>query len=246
MRFSLFEAYDDLLLHTVTDRTGGVSASPFDTLNLALHVGDDPRSVIENRTILARREGFLIENLIYMEQVHKDRIVEIDHPFYNKIPECDALITDRSNIPLMVMVADCLPLLFFDPQRKVIAVAHAGRNGTFLGIASKVTKRMHERYGCDKEAILVGIGPGIHACCYEVGREIVDIVVKSYGEKYVEQRGERFFLDLPRMNFDQLRDAGVARKHIEIASRCSCCEREYFSYRREGTTGRFAGVMMLR
>lgn len=246
MRFALFDPHKESLLYAITDRYGGVSEAPYDTLNLALHVGDDPKNVIENRTLLARKLGFNVQNLIYMEQVHSDRIEEIEHPFYNKISECDALITDRENIPLMVMVADCLPLLFFDPKQKVIAVAHAGRNGTFLGIGAKVAERMIQRYGCRAENILVAIGPGIHSCCYEVGPEIVDIVTKSYGEKYVKKRSGKMFLDLPQMNFDQLMDAGIDAQNIEISACCSCCDEAYFSYRREGTTGRFAGVMMLR
>ncbi len=246
MQFSLFAPFHERLLHLVTNRHGGVSEAPYATLNLALHVGDDPAKVVQNRLRLAERAGFDAKNLIYMDQVHGAHIAEITHPFENKIERCDALITDRSDIALMVMVADCLPLLFFDPVRSVIAVAHAGRNGTFLRIGAKVVERMCDRYGSRSEEILVAIGPGIHRCCYEVGPEIADIVTQEFGAHYLQEREGRMFLDLVGMNVDQLRAAGVAPEHIEASGICSCCDREYFSYRREGRTGRFAGVMMLK
>ena len=109
-----------------------------------------------------------------MRQIHSDKIIIVDpaqHNFENP-PECDALITDKINIPLMVMVADCTPVLFFDPIKKVIAVAHAGRAGALKQIVPKTINKMSITYGTLAKNVLVVLGPSIGACCYEVGESI--------------------------------------------------------------------------
>ncbi|HIP02915.1 MAG TPA: peptidoglycan editing factor PgeF [Campylobacterales bacterium] len=235
----IFTQFEDSLFFTVTSRYGGVSKTPYDSLNLALHVKDSPKNVLENRTITSEKYNFLIENLIYMEQTHSANIAVIKDASMNRIENCDALITNVKNIPLMVMVADCIPILLYDPKKSVIAVVHAGRNGTFNEIAKKTVLKMVDVFGCETSDILVCLGASIHKCCYEVGEEIARLV----DEKYKEKRDEKWYLDLHSMNVDQLRSVGI--KNIEISSICTCCDEDYFSYRREGITGRFAGIMKL-
>jgi len=237
----IFAKYEDNLFFTITNRYGGVSPKPYESLNLALHVEDDPKNVLENRTILAEKYNFILQNLIYMEQTHSSNIALINDSSMNKIENCDALITNVKNIPLMVMVADCIPILFYDPVKNVIAVAHAGRNGTFNEIAKKTIVKMVDEFGCNAKDILVHLGASIHECCYEVGEEIAKIV----DERYVSKRDERWYLDLHSMNVNQLQKVGILKKNIEVSSTCTCCDKDYFSYRREGVTGRFAGVMVL-
>ncbi len=246
MESKLFEPFTKDLLYGVSDRHGGVSEAPYDTLNVALHVGDQPIRVLKNREILSNKWDFILQNLIYMDQVHGNCVEVIEDPLRNKIEACDALITDLKNIPLMVMVADCVPLLFFDPSKRVIGVAHAGRNGTLLNIAQSVIDRMQDRYGVDPADLRVHIGTSIGVCCYEVGEDIADIVKKSGGEAFVVKRSNKYFLDLKEMNHQQLLEAGVRDVHIEISPLCTVCEKDFFSYRREGRTGRFCAVMMLR
>ena len=235
----IFTKFEDSLFFTVTSRYGGVSEAPYDSLNLALHVKDKPKNVLENRTIVSQKHNFIIENLIYMDQTHSANIEVIKDCSTNRIENCDALITNVKNIPLMVMVADCIPILLYDPKKNVIAVVHAGRNGTFNEIAKKTVLKMVDLFECEALDILVYLGASIHKCCYEVGEEIARLVEKKYKEK----RDEKWYLDLHSMNVDQLRSVGI--KDIEISSICTCCDEDYFSYRREGITGRFAGIMKL-
>ncbi len=246
MEFEILKPYSEKLLCFQSDRHGGVSKAPYNTLNLALHVGDDPKSVIENRVILSQKVGFEIKNLIYMDQVHSNRIEVIEHAMVNKIDACDGLITQETNIPLLVMVADCIPMLFYDPTKNLIGIAHAGRNGTFQKIAAEMVEKMKREFDTDPRDLLVVMGTSIHRCCYEVGKEIASIVTANFGENYLEIREGRSYLDLQSLNFDQLLEAGVLREHIEISPVCSCCDENYFSYRREGVTGRFGMVAMLR
>lgn len=246
MRFHLFDTYSHELFCEISNRHGGISPKPYDTLNLALHVGDDPINVLKNRTILSEEYHFILENLIYMDQTHSDNIHIVEDTAINKIENCDAIITNQRNIPLMVMVADCIPVMIYDPQNRVIAAVHAGRNGTFKDIAVKTIQKMHEHFQTNFHEVLVGLGPSIHDCCYEVGTEIVDIVQRSFGEKYIKTRASKTYLDLQTLNFDRLTEAGVDPKHIEISPVCTSCDTNYFSYRREHITGRFAGVIKLK
>ena len=236
----IFRQFEDSLFFTVTSRYGGVSEAPYDSLNLALHVDDNPKNVLENRVLLAEKHNFLIENLIYMEQTHSVNIAVIKDSSVNRVENCDALITNVKNIPLMVMVADCIPILVYDPKKNVIAVVHAGRNGTFNEIGKKSVLKMVNEFGCEVSDILVYIGASIKKCCYEVGAEIARLV----DGKYIEKRDEKLYLDLHSMNIDQLRCIGI--EDIEIAPTCTCCDKDYFSYRRDGITGRFAGIMKLK
>ena len=246
MTFDIFKPYEKELFCAVSDRHGGVSPAPYNTLNIALHVGDQPVNVLKNRTELAFRWDFLIENLIYMDQTHSDHIQIIEDTAINKIENCDAIITAQRNIPLMVMVADCIPMMIYDPKKRVIGAVHAGRNGTFLNIGVKTIRRMQEHFGTDPADVRIALGPSIHVCCYEVGPEIADIVQKSFENSYIEEREGKTFLNLQQYNVDRLQEAGVKTQNIEVSPVCTCCDKNYFSYRREGVTGRFAGVIKLK
>ena len=237
----LFTKYEKELFFTVTSRYGGVSQKPYESLNLALHVEDNPKDVLQNRTILTKKHNLILQNLIYMEQTHSANIAIIKDSSQNRIENCDGLITDVKNIPLMVMVADCIPILFYEPKKQVIAVAHAGRNGTFNHIAKKTIVKMIEEFDCETKDILVYLGASIHECCYEVGEKIAKLV----DEKYITNKDERYYLDMHSINVDQLVEVGVLKEHIEVDVTCTCCDGDYFSYRREGKTGRFAGVLKL-
>ncbi len=223
-----------------TDRKGGVSASPYDTLNLAYHTGDNPASVQENRKLLKSKMG--VERVFYMEQVHGCEVAVVDTKSPDTLPSCDAVVTSASNIALAVMVADCIPILLSDSDRGVIAAVHAGRNGTFLNIAAKSIQKMAKEFGSDPEKIEAKLGPSIHGCCYEVSEELAQIARKNFTSKYVNGR----YLDLQGINEKQLMEAGVKKSNIEISPICTCCDKNYFSYRREGVTGRFAGIIWMK
>ena len=225
--------------HLFTDRHGGVSRPPYDSLNLGDHVGDDPAVAAKNRRRLQTRIGGL--PIVWMEQVHGDRIVDA-RSANDRVGRCDAIVTDRPGIALAVMVADCIPILMADTQRGVVAAVHAGRNGTLLDIAPKTVAHMVAHYGCRVDDIDVWMGPAIGVCCYEVSEQIAKIVAKSRGERYMNGR----YLDLKSLNRDCLIAAGIDAKRVHISDTCTCCDDNYFSYRREGVTGRFAGIIGLK
>jgi len=104
---------------------------------------------------------------------------------------------------------------------------------------------MIKEFESNPKDIVVSLGPSIKECCYEVGEDLADIAKKSFGEKYVIKRGGSFYLDLQTLNLDQLKSVGVKEENVEISSVCTCCDKNYFSYRRDGVTGRFAGVIKL-
>ncbi len=246
MEFGKFRKFDDRIFHTITDRYGGVSKAPYDSLNLALHVGDTIQDVLENRIRLSEKYDFSIKNLIYMDQVHGNRVAVIDDAMNNRIDNCDAIITRARKIPLMVMVADCIPIMIYEKEKHVIAAIHAGRNGTFLKIVQETILNMQEVFECKAEDMVAGLGPSIQRCCYEVGRDLADIALKNFGEGAMVQKGDKLYLDLQTMNLSQLLEMGVKEENIEISPSCTACDENYFSYRREGKTGRFVGLIMLR
>lgn len=222
-----------------TDRNGGVSRPPYQSFNLAFHTGDDPAAVKRNREILKKRTG--VSSIVWMDQVHGDRVETVDISTPSPLLACDAIVTDESDLALAVMVADCIPILLSDKTKGVIAAIHAGRNGTLKEIAKKTVETMQKNFGSTPADIEAKLGPSICERCYEVSKQIADIVKKSFGSSYVNGR----YLNLRRLNFDQLTGAGLKPEKIEISDICTKCTEEYFSYRKEGVTGRFAGVIWI-
>lgn len=209
--------------------------------NLAYHVGDIKQNVDRARIELAQKLNYDNNSLKYMDQVHGNdvKIVNEQQNLYT----CDALITDKKETPLMVMVADCIPILFFDGEKGVIAAAHAGRNGVYLNIAANVIKKMKKDFNCHVENINIVLGPSIQKCCYEVSQELADIAVKNFGKEFESNR----FIDLQGIVKKQLIEAGIDENNIEISNICTKCgSGDYFSYRADKSCGRFAGIIMLR
>lgn len=176
-----------------------------------------------------------------MEQIHSD-IVKTISPETN-VQTCDGLITNKLNTPLMVMVADCIPLLFYDHTKKVIGVAHAGRAGTFKNISANTIKKMNQEYQCNPKDIEVVLGPSIEKCCYEVSEDLASQAISLFGEKYVNKRN----IDLQGINKMQLMNAGILLKNITTEQICTkCSEEPYFSYRNDKNCGRFAGIIIMK
>ena len=236
------------LTHAFTTKDGGISKPPYSSLNLAFHVGDDRESVIKNHNTLAKNLAYDRKKLIHMKQVHSNLVIKIDNSYnFDNPPQCDALITNRVNTPLIVMVADCAPILFYDDVKKVIAAAHAGRQGTFLNIIQNIVNSFKNEFNSNTSDIIVSIGASIGSCCYEVGDEISDEAKKLDFEYAMTKRKNSFYLNISKILKTQLRDAGIKEENIEISSECTCCKNnKYFSYRADGVTGRFCGVIELR
>lgn len=245
------------LTHFVTSRSGGVSLPPYNSLNLGLHTADNPADVLANRALLAEATGIAKDKFLYASQVHSGDVKIIDKTaiergVLSQNPRTDATITALPGICLMVMVADCVPVLLFDPVKNVSAVIHAGWRGTVHQITSNTIRAMVEHFGCDPADILAGIGPSIGPCCYEVGEDVRAFVEQSFGtsEDYFvpHKHASKPHFDLWYANRKQLTESGVKPENIETSELCTKCNQEiFFSSRASGgITGRFAaGICIL-
>lgn len=216
--------------------------------NLAYHVNDNPLHVESRHIKLAQDLSYDKSSLIHMKQIHSNILhVVNDEDDFNNPPTCDALITNKLNTPLMVMVADCSPILFYDDKKKVIAVAHAGRKGAFKNIIKSVLKSFKSDFSSDISALHVAIGPSICKPCYEVGVEIYKEAKDMQLEYAIEKRDNSYYLDIRKILKKQLLDMGVKEKNIDISDECNCCKNDkYFSYRKNKNTGRFAGIIQIK
>jgi YfiH family protein len=209
--------------------------------NLAFHITNNKTDVINARKDLCKKHNLSYDNLKYMNQVHNNDVQIVNHN--QNLYTCDALITNLKNTPLMVMVADCIPLLFHDDIKNVIGVAHAGRNGTYLDISSNVIKQMCTEFNCDVKNIKVELGASIQKCCYEVSYELAQIARVNFGNNVVNNRN----IDLQKINYTQLINIGILKENIWISNICTKCGNEkYYSYRKDNNCGRFAGLICLK
>ncbi|MFA7092560.1 MAG: peptidoglycan editing factor PgeF [Arcobacteraceae bacterium] len=209
--------------------------------NIAYHVTTHTQEVDDNRKALGKKYAFNSSTMRYMEQTHGNNvhIITKDSPLLTK--DCDALMTNVPNTALMVMVADCIPILLHDTKKGVIAAVHAGRNSTFLKITSKTVKMMIETFGCNPEDIEATFGPSIQVCCYEVSEELAHIVKQSFGKEFVHH--ERY-IDLQGINTKLLKELNVTNIRVEpVCTKCS--HANYFSYRLDKACGRFAGIITI-
>ncbi|QKJ23228.1 peptidoglycan editing factor PgeF [Poseidonibacter lekithochrous] len=208
--------------------------------NLAYHVGDDKNNVDNNRKNLAKKLNYKYEDLVYMNQVHGNHVEVVTKDSPKLIDNCDGLITNEKNLALMVMVADCIPILLHDERAGVIAVLHAGRNSTFQKIVQVALDIMTKQFDCKSQDIKAILGPSIQKCCYEVSVEMVNIVASNFGSEFVEGR----YINLQGINRSILEANGVT--NIEISPICTqCSNKPYYSYRKDNKTGRFAGIIKL-
>lgn len=216
--------------------------------NLAFHVNDDKNQVNLNHKTLANELNYDLKTLVHMKQIHSCLVHVVDkNDNFDNPPICDALITDKKNIPLMVMVADCSPILFYDKKKNIIAVAHAGRAGAFKNIVKNVIDSFINNYNSDIKDIVVSIGPSIGQCCYEVGNEIYDKAKKLNMSYSIQKQDKSYYLNIGKILYSQLIGCAIDENNIEIFSECTCCNSDrYFSYRKNSITGRFAGLIMLK
>ncbi|MDU0478059.1 peptidoglycan editing factor PgeF [Staphylococcus chromogenes] len=225
-----------------TTRDGGVSAAPYSSFNLGLHVGDDPEAVRHNRARLARTIGLPLENLVFMEQLHSNTVTYVKDGSVNPVPATDALVTDQRELALVVLTADCVPLLLSDHEAGVIAAVHAGRMGARNGIVEKTVDRMVQ-LGARPRHIHALMGAAASGKTYEVPVAMAqDVESRLPGSRTTTGKGT-CGLDIRAGILRQLLGLGV--EAIDADPRCTIAEDVFFSYRREGTTGRQAGVVWL-
>jgi hypothetical protein len=249
-----FESTAPATIQGFTTRHEGVSRPPYNSLNLGTNTDDSPHNVEGNRSLLARTFGITMEQLVTVRQNHGSDLLVIDAPNDDVSHflgiEADGIITNQPAIMIGVTVADCVPILLYDPDRKVIAAVHAGWQGTAATIVARAVKGMQTIFGTDPAAVKAAIGPCINRCCYQVDQPVKD-GFKDQPELWLavsEPDGTGAWrLDLALANRMQLEDAGLSSLNIQTAGACVCCHKElYFSYRRDGgETGRQMGFIML-
>ena len=251
LRYYQFESLPEIACHAVFTRRGGVSPDQWTSLNMGGSVGDDLANVSANRIRAFETLGRDPESVFDVWQVHGTRAsfaVEPRHPNSHE-DKADLIFTDRPEVTLYMRFADCTPLLFVDPQKQVVGLAHAGWQGTVQGVATAAVKAMQEHYGSRPEDIHAAIGPAIGPDHYEVGDDVINAVHESFGadaEKLLPRVGERHHFDIWSANHLQLEQAGV--RYIESSNICTACYPEdWFSHRGEkGKTGRFGVLMGLK
>lgn len=239
------------ILHFVSTREGGVSRGAYASLNLGLTSGDHEQHVLENRRRLAVALGIQQHQLVFPGQTHSSHVREVTPENMDDLSETDALIVSRPGVCISVLTADCVPILLFDPEKRVAAAIHAGWRGTVGLITAKTVMAMRERFRVDPRNILAAIGPSISPLVYEVGEEVIEKAGDVFGKDrnvILEASGGRRCFDLWRANALQLLDAGVKEEAIENAGRCVFTEQALFFSARRLTihSGRFASGIMIK
>lgn len=255
-----WEAINNSLVVGFSTRSSGYSNGVYSSFNLALHVGDNEQNVIANRKKLTETIGFEYDAWTCAEQVHGNNIEIITadkrgrgrYTLQDVIPNVDGIVTNLPDILLTSFYADCVPLYFFDPARKVIGLAHAGWKGTVLKIGEKMIETMIHNFGSKPEDIKVAIGSSIGRCCYEVNDQVITPLNASINfipeEAIINKGNMHYDLDLKKINEQIIKKAGILTKNIEISSLCTSCNSDiFYSFRKEhGKTGRTASWIGLR
>jgi YfiH family protein len=221
-----------------TTRAGGVSGAPYTSLNLATHVGDDPSSVETNRKALAT--ALRVDGITWCDQVHGDTVATVTEGG-GTFAATDGLVTTERHVPLAVMAADCVPVLLADRRRGIVGAVHAGRRGLVSGIVEVAVGTMLD-LGAVREDVVVAVGPAIGPCCYEVGDDVADEVADVLPVTRATTREGRTALDLTAGVRHVLAREGV--RSVTVVGGCTAHQPGlYFSHRRDGTTGRQAGIV---
>ncbi|MEU5309749.1 peptidoglycan editing factor PgeF [Streptomyces sp. NPDC021562] len=226
-----------------TDRWGGVSAAPYEELNLGGAVGDDPEAVRTNRETAAKSLGLDPGQVVWMNQVHGNDVAVVDEPWGDRpVPEVDAIVTARRGLALAVLTADCTPVLLADPVAGIAAAAHAGRPGMVAGVVPAAVRAMAE-LGADPARIVARTGPAVCGRCYEVPETMRAEVAAVEPAARAETSWGTPAVDVSAGVHAQLARAGV-RDRVQSPV-CTLESVDHFSYRRDRTTGRLAGYVWL-
>lgn len=232
-------------------RDGGKSQGLYSSLNLGLHVDDDPAAVLSNRDAFLAEFDLHAEDCTAANQVHgiTIRLVsELDKgkgmkDLHTSLPSCDGLCT-KENIGLIGFFSDCVPIYFLNPRIGLLGLAHAGWKGTANKIGSQMLRQFELAGGLPGDC-LVAIGPSIGPCCYEVGDDVAECFDdRFHGIILTKEEEGRYKLDLKKANLSLLISEGIRPENILVSDLCTCCHPDlFFSHRRDGLTGRMAGFI---
>jgi YfiH family protein len=246
-QFSHLAACDGIR-HGIFTRNGGNSPPPFNSLNVGHGICDDDGRVEANRRAIGR--CFRGAELVYARQVHGRQVINLadypegqrEHPHPAEPIVGDAMVTDQPQKVLVIQVADCQSVLLYEPVRQVVANVHCGWRGSIQNIIGRTVETMEQQFDCKPGNIIAGIGPSLGPCCAEFTNYKTEIPPAFWNYK-----DSNHYLDFWSISSDQLTNAGVAPENIETSRICTRCRAdEFFSYRSEKITGRFAAVIGLR
>ena len=226
----------------ITTRLGGHSLPPYDSFNLGLHVGDDFAAVTANR---AQLQEVLPNQPVWLNQVHGVTVFDADQSNSGAVPTADAAVTVEPNRVLAIMTADCLPILLCDQDAKVVGIAHAGWRGLSAGVIEQTVSEMLKKLGGGSSGIYAYLGPAIGPTVFEVGDDVVQAFDDAGSQKPesafrpIEGRPGKYLADIYQLARERLSGLGISK--IAGADHCTVKEdQDFFSYRRDGKTGRFA------
>lgn len=241
------------LIAGFTTKFGGVSRVAYESLNLGLHVGDNSEKVIQNRTIVSEKLSFPLESWVLTEQCHGNQVLFVGEEdkgrgaFNSKdaLQQADGMLTDTPGVLCVTMYADCVPLFFMDPMTQQVAVVHAGWKGSVREIAKQTIKKFTD-HSSNIEDLQVVIGPSICKDCYEVDESVINHIDEKYADAFVE-KGNKYLLDLKKLNELILLDAGITSEQIQQTTYCTYEDSLFFSHRRDHQrTGRMIGFIGYR
>ena len=238
-------------------RHGGYGHGAYGEFNINAYCGDDAKTIGENREALCQLLGIGSESLVMPHQTHQTRVATIDEDFLSlstverqaALEGIDALTTNVSQVCIGVSTADCIPLLLYDPEHQAVGAVHAGWRGTVSRIAQRAVSAMCATYGSHPDQLRAVIGPGISLDSFEVGQEVYDAFqAAGFAMAAISERREKWHIDLPACNRQQLIDSGLRAEHIELSGICTYSQHaDYFSARRLGiSSGRIFNGIMLR
>ncbi len=257
-RWNIFENFSAAINTGITTRTGGISKSPCNSLNLALHTGDSDVDVISNRKKLCVSINCDFQSYTCAEQTHGANIKLVTshiagsgkEEYSSSIADVDALVVKEKNIMVNIHVADCVPIVIYDHLKNVGALVHGGWKGTAKLLTKKTIRFMIEELDCSTDNMILGIGPSIGLCCYEIGRGTADKISGSfnYSDKVIMCNNGTIKADLKQENFEQALHSGISFNNIETTTICTACNNKtFFSYRGDsGNTGRFSAFLSLK
>ncbi len=230
-------------------RLGGFSSKPYSSLNMGLHTEDKSELVIKNRKKFFALFGINYKKIVTLKQIHSNKVISVTKAdigkgalnYNDSLAEADGMVTDKPNIPLVIFTADCVPIFFLEKKKKIIGIAHSGWKGSLKNISKQVIKIIVDMGG-DKKSIITALGPAIGKCCYEVKEDFTH----KFDKKYIDKRNKKYYLDLYKINVDNLINEGILKENIFSSNFCTVCNNNLcFSYRKEGETGRMASVIMV-
>jgi len=248
-KVALLKTAENLIFANLADPRPIATFSSRLNQNMSLSYGDT-RNSLDNRKDFLQGLGIDFQNLVCAKQIHKGNVRYVTEQDKGRgalscetsIPDADALITDKKNLPLVVFTADCLSVFLYDPIKPAIGLVHAGWRSSKEDLTAKTLRLMQEQFNTRISDLYAGFGPAIRTCCYEVGQDF-----QEYFGQNVINRGSRYYADLAGINKKQLLESGVKEKNIFDSQICTSCRNvEFFSYRKDRKDyGRIMSVIML-